>query len=185
MGVRYFTLRYVIDMLVRINRYLNNKHTIFLNQPPPWSLERSFISLTRQHGHGNGLSCKGLVHNKLGLGGEVESSESVKVIFVLRCNVGDHDRMRRAAQRVLQQPRQFAVSVWHSDSRARVEGVHHFAESEQRQVDGAALLQTDALVACATVVLGPSQIYQVQLPGLLSVGKRAPRPHNLDIDGNY
>lgn len=88
--------------------------------------------------------------------------------------------MSRAAQRVLQQPGQFAVSVRDAGGRAGVERVHHFAEREEGQVDGAAFLQADALVAGATVVLGASQVHQVQLPRLLSVGQGPLSPDHLD-----
>lgn len=88
--------------------------------------------------------------------------------------------MGRATQGVLEHPRQFAVSVRHADGGARVQRVHDLVQSEERQVDGAALLQPDALVAGAAVVLGPGQVDQVQLSRLLPVGRGALSPNNLD-----
>ncbi len=138
------------------------------------------VSLTWQHRHSHSFTGKGLVHNELRFGGKVECTKGIKIVFVLGRNIGDHDGVRRAAQRVLQQPCQFTVSVRHTDGSAGVKRVHHFAESEQREVDGAALLQTDALVAGAAVVLRPSQVYQVQLACLLPVRQGALSPYNLD-----
>lgn len=88
--------------------------------------------------------------------------------------------MRRAAQRVLQQPCQFTVSVGHPHSGGRVEGVDYFAEREQGQVDGAALLQTDALIAGTAVVLRASEVNQVELPRLLPARQLTLRSYNLD-----
>lgn len=98
------------------------------------------VSLTWQDRHGHSFSSERLVHNLLRFGGKVECTESIEVVFVLGCDIGDHDGVRRAAQRVLQQPSQFAVSVRYADGSAGVERVHHFAQREERQVDGAALL---------------------------------------------
>lgn len=137
------------------------------------------IQLTWQHRYSHSLTCERLVHDELGLRRKVQSTESVEIIFILWCNVRDHDGVRRASQGVLQQPRQFAVSVWNAAGRAGVEGIHHFAECEERQVDGTALLQTDALVARAAVVLRPSQVDQVQLACLMAVGQGAQSSHNL------
>ena len=128
------------------------------------------MSLTWQHRHSHRFTRKGLVHNEFGFGRKVQRTKGVKVIFVLWRNVGDHGGVGGATERVLQQTRQFAVSVRHTDGRARIERVHHFAECEERQVDGATLLQTNALVSSAAIVLRPSQVDQIQFASLLSVG---------------
>lgn len=75
----------------------------FLFKPTGLLNEKQFVSasLTWQHGHSHSFSGEGLVHNELGFGSEVERGKSIKVVFVLGCDVGDHDRVRRAAQRVL------------------------------------------------------------------------------------
>ena len=117
---------------------------------------------------GHGLSHKWLVDDELRLGGEVEGVERVEVVLLLGGDVGDHDGVGRAPEGVLQQAGQLAVPVGHA-ANARVQGVHHLAEGEEGQVDGAALLQPQPLVAGATVVLGASQVHQVQLPRLLTL----------------
>ena len=116
------------------------------------------------------LADKRAVDDLLGLGGEVERGEGVEVVAVLGRHVGDHDGVRGAAERVLQQARQLAVPVGHPAARRPVQRVHHLAEGEERQVDGAALLQADALIARAPVVLGTRQVHQVEFARLLPVG---------------
>lgn len=138
------------------------------------------VLLTWHRRHCHGFTGEGLVHNELGLGGKVEGTKGIKVVFVLGCDVCYHDGVRRATQGILKQPRQLTVSVRNADGGARVKRVHDLVESEQGQVDGAALLQADALVAGAPVVLGPGEVYQVQLSSLFPVGGGTLGANNLE-----
>lgn len=59
------------------------------------------VSLTWQNRHSHSFTSEGFVHNELGFGGKVECTKSIKIVFVFRRNIGDHDGVCRATQRVL------------------------------------------------------------------------------------
>lgn len=51
------------------------------------------VSLTWQHRSHYSFTGEGLVHDEFGFGSKVERTEGLKIIFVFRGNIGDHDRV--------------------------------------------------------------------------------------------
>lgn len=59
------------------------------------------MSLTCQYRRRYSFTSEGLVHDEFGFGSKVEGAKGIKIVFVFWCDIGDHDGVCRATQRVL------------------------------------------------------------------------------------